>query len=291
MDVIDDYIEYIKNKKRLSQNTVLSYYNDIKKYREFMIEKDVNICDISENDIINFLIHLEKENNSASTIARTVSSIKSFHEYLFFNMICKDNPARNMKKPKIERTDIEILTEEEITALLDFPSLDTPKLIRDKAIFEVLYGTGMRVTELLGLDFEDVDLELDYINCSVGKNQRTIPLFDTTKKYIELYLESSRSKLANEDENALFVNSLGSRFTRQGLWKVIKKYSKLASIDKNINPTMLRHSFAIHLLKKGTNIGVVSKILGNTNLTSIQFYLDQLDDNLRKELMDNHPRK
>lgn len=291
MDVIDEYIEYIKNKKRLSQNTVLSYYNDIKKYREFMIEKDVNICDISENDIINFLIHLEKENNSASTIARTVSSIKSFHEYLFFNMICKDNPARNMKKPKIERTDIEILTEEEITALLDFPSLDTPKLIRDKAIFEVLYGTGMRVTELLGLDFEDVDLELDYINCSVGKNQRTIPLFDTTKKYIELYLESSRSKLASEDENALFVNSLGSRFTRQGLWKVIKKYSKLASIDKNINPTMLRHSFAIHLLKKGTNIGVVSKILGNTNLTSIQFYLDQLDDNLRKELLDNHPRK
>lgn len=291
MDVIDEYIEYIKNKKRLSQNTVLSYYNDIKKYREFMIEKDVNICDISENDIINFLIHLEKENNSASTIARTVSSIKSFHEYLFFNMICKDNPARNMKKPKIERTDIEILTEEEITALLDFPSLDTPKLIRDKAIFEVLYGTGMRVTELLGLDLEDVDLELDYINCSVGKNQRTIPLFDTTKKYIELYLESSRSKLASKDENALFVNSLGSRFTRQGLWKVIKKYSKLASIDKNINPTMLRHSFAIHLLKKGTNIGVVSKILGNTNLTSIQFYLDQLDDNLRKELMDKHPRK
>ena len=291
MDVIEGYIDYIKNKKKLSENTVSSYFMDIKRYRDYMVRNNIEINDVVENDIISFLIQLEKENISVATIARMISSIKSFHEYLFFNRICNDNPAQNMKKPKVKKDSVEILTEDEIVSLLNFPKLDTPKLIRDKAIFELLYGTGMRVSELVDMNLSDVDFDLDYIDCKECKNKRVIPLFDTTKHYLQLYITESRSKLAYETEDALFVSSLGHRFTRQGLWKIIKKYSKLANIDKNINPTMLRHSFAIHLLNKGAKIGVVSKILGNSNLSSIQVYLNQIDQNIRRELKEKHPRK
>ncbi|GAA0229067.1 tyrosine-type recombinase/integrase [Metaclostridioides mangenotii] len=291
MDVIEGYIDYIKNKKKLSENTVSSYFMDIKRYREYIVKNNIELHDIVENDIISFLIQLEKENISVATIARMISSIKSFHEYLFFNHICSDNPAQNMKKPKIKKDSVEILTEEEIVSLLDFPKLDTPKLIRDKAIFELLYGTGIRVSELVDMNLVDVNFDLEYIDCNACKNKRAIPLFDTTKYYLQMYINESRSKLAYESEEALFVSSLGYRFTRQGLWKIIKKYSKLANIDKNINPTMLRHSFAIHLLNKGANIGVVSKILGNSNLSSLQVYINQVDQNIRRELKDKHPRK
>ncbi|WP_024620763.1 tyrosine-type recombinase/integrase [Metaclostridioides mangenotii] len=291
MDVIEGYIDYIKNKKKLSENTVSSYFMDIKRYREYIIKNNIELHDIVENDIISFLIQLEKENISVATIARMISSIKSFHEYLFINHICSDNPAQNMKKPKIKKDSVEILTEEEIVSLLDFPKLDTPKLIRDKAIFELLYGTGIRVSELVDMNLDDVNFDLEYIDCNACKNKRAIPLFDTTKHYLQIYINESRAKLAYESEEALFVSSLGYRFTRQGLWKIIKKYSKLANIDKNINPTMLRHSFAIHLLNKGANIGVVSKILGNSNLSSLQIYINQVDQNIRRELKDKHPRK
>jgi integrase/recombinase XerD len=291
MDVIEGYIDYIKNKKKLSENTVSSYFMDIKRYREHIVKNNIELHDIVENDIISFIIQLEKENISVATIARMISSIKSFHEYLFLNHICSDNPAQNMKKPKIKKDSVEILTEEEIVSLLDFPKLDTPKLIRDKAIFELLYGTGIRVSELVDMNLVDVNFDLEYIDCNACKNKRAIPLFDTTKHYLQMYINESRSKLAYESEEALFVSSLGYRFTRQGLWKIIKKYSKLANIDKNINPTMLRHSFAIHLLNKGANIGVVSKILGNSNLSSLQVYINQVDQNIRRELKDKHPRK
>ena len=207
------------------------------------------------------------------------------------NHITSTNPANNIKKPKIKRENIEILTEEEVEAILNFPELDTPKKMRDKAIFETLYGTGIRVSELVELDLQDVDLQIDYLYCNKGKNQRVIPLCEVTKLYLQKYIKEARSNLAKEDENALFVNAHGQRFTRQGLWKVIKKYATMANISKNINPSILRHSFAIHLLKGGANVAVVGRILGNSNLSSLQLYLNQMDDNIRKEIKEKHPRK
>ncbi|PBE89725.1 tyrosine-type recombinase/integrase [Clostridioides difficile] len=291
MDIIEGYIDYIKDKKKLSENTVASYFMDIKKYMEYINQKSIKLVDIVENDIISYLIKLEKDNVSIATIARMISSIKSFHDYLFLNHICTNNPAKDIKKPKIKKENINILTEEEIERLLNFPKLTTPKLIRDKAIFEVLYGTGIKVSELVEMNIEDIDLDIDYIYCnSCCKNQREIPLCDITKLYLEKYLKEARPKMAVEGEKSLFVSSLGQRFTRQGLWKVIKKYSNLANIDKNINPTMLRHSFAIHLLNEGANIAVVSKILGNVNLSSLQVYLNHIDKNVRREIKEKHPR-
>ncbi|MDR0879869.1 MAG: tyrosine-type recombinase/integrase [Clostridioides sp.] len=290
MNVIEDYIGYIRNKRRLSENTVMSYSADIKKYTDYLNREKVDILEVSENDIFGFLIELEKDKASVSSICRMISSIRSFHDYMYHMKIAEKNPAMNMKKPKVKREEYEILTEEEITSLLHFEDIDTPKAIRDKAIFEVLYGTGIKVSELADLDLEDVNLELDYIQLNKNKRNRVIPLLDTTKVYLEKYIDESRMHLADEGENALFVSALGHRFTRQGIWKIIKKYSSLKNIKKNINPTMLRRSFAIHLLQRGANIGVVSKILGNTNLSSIQGYLDQIEQNISKELKDKHPR-
>ena len=194
-------------------------------------------------------------------------------------------------QPKIKRENVEILTEEEVEAILKFPDLDSPKKMRDKAIFETLYGTGIRVSELVELKLQDVDLQIDYLYCNTGKNQRVIPLCEITKNYLEKYIKEGRPILAKEGEDALFVNAQGQKFTRQGLWKVIKKYANKANISKNINPSILRHSFAIHLLKGGANVAVVGKILGNSNLSSLQLYLNQMDSNIRKEIKDKHPRK
>lgn len=290
MEVIQEYINYIKNKKKLSDNTVSSYFIDIKKYIEYLYNKNIKLEDVRENDIIAYLIELERSNISAATVSRMISSIKSFHDYLYFSGKCEKDPSRSIKKPKVKQQDIDVLTEDEINALLNFPNLDTPRQIRDKAIFEILYGTGIKVSELIEMNITDFDLDIEYIYCNSGKHQRVIPISDITKFYLEKYLKEGRPKIANEKEESLFVNSLGSRFTRQGLWKVIKKYAVDANINKNINPSMLRHSFAIHLLNNGANVAVVSKILGNSNLSSLQSYVNHINKNIRKEMKEKHPR-
>ena len=293
MEVVKEYIDYIKDKKKLSDNTVSSYYMDIRKYMNYLNYRNLGLKDIVENDIIGYIISLEKDNVSVATISRMISSIKSFHDYLFLNHITDNNPAKTIKKPKIEKKEVDILTQEEVEALLNFKELKTPKQIRDKAIFETLYGTGVKVSELIDMNIDDVDLDLDYICCESGKSSRIIPISQITKKYIVKYIDKSRPEFVKDNykEKALFVNSNGERFSRQGLWKLIKKYANIANIDKNINPTMLRHSFAIHLLNEGANIVVVSKILGNSNLSSLQSYLDYVNKNIRQELKEKHPRK
>ncbi|MEG0856030.1 MAG: tyrosine-type recombinase/integrase [Terrisporobacter sp.] len=291
MEVLKEYMDYIKCKRKLSENTISSYYTDIKKYIEYLSDEKIKVEDVVEYDIINYLVTLEKQNISVATISRMTSSIKSFHDYLFLNHISNDNPANNIKKPKIKRGNVEILTEDEVEALLKFEDLSTPKKIRDKAIFETLYGTGIKVSELVELNISDIDLEIDYLYCNTGKNQRVIPLCEINKIYLEKYIKEGRVNIVKEGEDALFVNSQGQRFTRQGLWKIIKKYAGQANISKNINPSILRHSFAIHLLNGGANVAVVSRILGNSNLSSLQQYLNQIDENIRKEMNEKHPRK
>ncbi|MBC6003911.1 tyrosine-type recombinase/integrase [Paraclostridium tenue] len=293
MQLLNEYIEYIKSIRNLSDNTINSYFIDIKKYLTYIKNKNIDLFDSTENDIISYIIELEKLDLSTSTVSRSISSIKSFYEYLFLNRYIKINVSKNIKKPKIEKKEINILTKDEIEALLNFQNLDNIKDIRDKAIFEVLYGTGMKVTELIELDLDDVNIEFDYICCKSGKNPRVIPLSQITSKYLNKYLNKSRNEILkfNYEEKALFISSNGTRFTRQGLWKLIKKHAKRANINKSINPTILRNSFAIHLINEGANIAVVSKILGNSNLSSLQYYLNCIDKNVRQELKEKHPRK
>ncbi|SHJ64834.1 tyrosine-type recombinase/integrase [Tepidibacter formicigenes] len=290
-NVINKYLEYIRLDKNLSQNTIESYKLDLKKYIHYLNENDIDFLQVTENDIFTFLIHLEKNNASVSSISRKISSIKSFHEFLFLNKLSDNNPAKKLKKPRIERAKMDILTEEEVDLFLNSPDTNTTKGIRDKAILEMLYGTGIKVSELIQLNLDDINLDMEYISCKTNKGIRIIPLGSIAKQYIVKYLNDSRSKIVkDENQKALFLNSKGERFTRQGLWKIIKRYTEKLNLNKNVTPTMLRHSFAIHLLNKGANISVVGKILGNTNLSSLQGYLNHLNKNIRQEFKEKHPR-
>ena len=201
------------------------------------------------------------------------------------------NPSVKLKKPKLQQNDLNILSQVEVEKLLNSPNMNTLIGIRDKAIFEVFYGTGMRVSEIIDLELEDVNTLAEYIECKKNNSSRLIPLSETVSKYIKLYLECSRTRLVKDTNNkAMFLNSKGEKFTRQGLWKIIKLYSEKMNINKNITPTMLRHSFAIHMINKGADVGVVSKILGNANLSSLQVYLNYINKNVREEFKKNAPR-
>ena len=251
MEVVKKYINYIKDKKKLSNNTVLSYYTDIKKYMDYLKSINLEVSDVVENDIIGYIISLEKDSVSVATVSRMISSIKSFHDYLFLNHITDNNPAKTIKKPKVEKHEVDILTEKEIEALLNFPKLDTPKLIRDKAIFEVLYGTGIKVSELVDMDIEDVDLELDYIYCNIAKNKRVIPLSDTTKVYLEKYIKEQVEKLLIEIKktNLYFVivtNELGLGGVS------INKLSRIyTDIIGRINQQIATHSDEVYFVVSG----------------------------------------
>ncbi|OPJ56965.1 tyrosine-type recombinase/integrase [Alkalithermobacter paradoxus] len=290
-NIIHKYTDYIQKERNLSDNTINSYSVDLKKYLEYLRKENINIYDVTENDIFSFLIYLEKSNISTSTISRMISSIKSFYDFLFLSKLIDANPTAKLKKPKVTRDKIEILTEEEIEKMLNSPNLSTAKGMRDKAILETLYGTGMKVSELIKLDIDDLNLNMEYLICTSSKTSRTIPLSNITQKYIIKYLEDAREKIVkNSDQRALFVNSKGERFTRQGLWKLIKSYTNDNEINKNVTPTMLRHSFAIHLLKNGADMSIVNRLLGNTNLSSLQAYLIHMDKNIREEFRQKHPR-
>ena len=251
MEVVKKYINYIKDKKKLSNNTVLSYYTDIKKYMDYLKSINLEVSDVVENDIIGYIISLEKDSVSVATVSRMISSIKSFHDYLFLNHITDNNPAKTIKKPKVEKHEVDILTEKEIEALLNFPKLDTPKLIRDKAIFEVLYGTGIKVSELVDMDIEDVDLELDYIYCNIAKNKRVIPLSDTTKVYLEKYIKEQVEKLLIEIKktNLYFVivtNELG--LGGVSINKLTRIYTDIIG---RINQQIATHSDEVYFVVSG----------------------------------------
>ena len=251
MEVVKEYINYIKDKKKLSNNTVLSYYTDIKKYMDYLKSINLEVSDVVENDIIGYIINLEKDSVSVATVSRMISSIKSFHDYLFLNHITDNNPAKTIKKPKVEKHEVDILTEKEIEALLNFPKLDTPKLIRDKAIFEVLYGTGIKVSELVDMDIEDVDLELDYIYCNIAKNKRVIPLSDTTKVYLEKYIKEQVEKLhiKIKKTNLYFVivtNELG--LGGVSINKLTRIYTDIIG---RINQQIATHSDEVYFVVSG----------------------------------------
>ena len=289
--ILKKYKEYIKDEKKLSENTIMSYENDIKKYFEYIKSKEANVEGATENDVMGFLIHLQGMEMSPSTLSRMVSSIKSLYEFMCEKEDVKKNPAKNLKKPKIENGGIEILTQEEIVAILDSISLDSGIGKRDRALFEILYGTGMKVSEIISIDVDDVNLEMEYISCSCSGSSRAIPLGSLSLESVKAYMENARGGIVeSENQRALFVNSKGERLTRQGIWKIIKKYAKMADIDKSVTPSIIRNSFAVHMIQNGADIKIVSQILGNSTLSCMQAYMDTVRKSARKEIKNNHPR-
>lgn len=288
--LLGQYRTYLK-KNNLHTNTISAYFSDAEKYVDYLYEKRIkNIKKADKKVISGFIKMLEKEGKSSSTIARNVASVRSFYEYLLSIGAVKENFAQKIQPPKFEKNVPEILTAEEVMRFLEQPSCADHKSVRDKAMLEVLYATGIRATELIELNVNDVNSTNGYIRCKKDGEERIIPLGKPAQAAIDNYLNVIRGKIAKETEPALFVNMNGGRMTRQGFWKIVKFYAESAKIEKTITPHTLRHSFAVHLLENGADILSIQSMLGHSDISSTQLYTKVINKRLKDIYTKAHPR-
>lgn len=293
-DLIESYILYLKRIKGLSDNTLEAYRRDIFQFNEYLTTNDsVKLIEVNKTQIITYLMFLQKRNKATSTINRMLSSIRCFYQYLLHEKIIKEDPTFNLQAPQHEKKYPDILTTEEVDLFLSMPKGDSFKSVRDKAMLELLYGTGMRVSELISLDIDDVNLDIGYI--VIRKNElkeRVVPIGKASLSSLKLYINNYReSVLKDKKASALFLNNWGRRLTRQGFWKIVKFYTKKSNINKNITPQTLRHSFAVHLLQNGADLKAVQEILGHSNASTTNYYFTAVDNiHLRDTYNKTHPR-
>ena len=234
---------------------------------------------------------MQENGKKASSISRCIASIRSFYQFILKNRKIKVDPTANIQSPKIEKRTPNVLTSKEVELLLKQPDTVDLKGVRDKAMLEFAYATGMRVTEIISLNIDDVNLEEAYVICKNGKKQRIIPLGTMSLKALKEYIDEARDILIkNENEKALFVNINGGRLTRQGFWKIIKFYKEQAHISKDITPHVLRHSFATHLLQNGADLKAIQTMLGHSDISSTQVYMQFQDEGLKEIYKKAHPR-
>ena len=285
------FFNFLENEKKLSSNTLQSYKRDLKQFRKFLEENEIHYNRVKEEDIKNYIKELQEEGKKASSISRCIASIRSFYQFVLKNKKIKVDPTANIQSPKIEKRVPSILTSKEVELLLDQPKDIDLKGIRDKAMLEFAYATGMRVTEIISLNIEDVNLEESYVTCKNVNRQRNIPLGTMSLKALKEYIEDAREILIKkEDETALFVNINGTRLTRQGFWKIIKYYKEQAHITKDITPHVLRHSFATHLLQNGADLKAIQTMLGHSDISSTQVYMQFQDEGIKNIYRKAHPR-
>lgn len=282
--MIDEYIQYLKEERKVSLNTELSYRSDLDKMRKYFESQGIlNVGEVSGVNLDSYILYQEKNGKTAATISRSVASMRGFFDYLYRKDIIPDMITDKLRAPKIERRVPEILSQEELQKLLDAPSGNSTKVIRDRAMLHLLYATGIHVSELISIKKEDVNLELGCIVCRDGVRERVIPVDQKTRGILQEYLDDSRERIIHDDSvQELFVNMNGSPMSRQGFWKIIKCYAEDAGITRSITPNMIRHSFAAHLVKKGTSMEELKKIMGHRDWSSTQQYFT-LWENMKKE--------
>ena len=285
------FLEFLQNEKKLSDNTLQSYKRDIIQYQNYLEENGINYAKVSKEDIKAYLNYLKQIGKKPSTISRNLASIRSFYQFSIRNKKIKNDPTEDVQSPKIEKRVPSVLTAQEVELLLEQPKDVDLKGTRDKAMLEFAYATGMRVTEIINLNIEDVNLEGEYVICRVGSKQRNIPLGSLSLKALKEYIDDARPILIrNEKEKALFVNVNGQRLTRQGFWKIVKYYKEQAHITKDITPHVLRHSFATHLLQNGADLKAIQTMLGHSDISSTQVYMQFQDPCLKDIYQKAHPR-
>ncbi|MBU5677543.1 site-specific tyrosine recombinase XerD [Alkaliphilus sp. MSJ-5] len=290
--LISSFTVYLDKEKKLSQNTLESYKRDITQYLTYL--NNNGILDISLSNtttVITYLLYLQKNGKSTSTISRNLASIRSFYKFLLLNKQIESDPTINLETPKTERRQPNILTLQEVDTLLTQPLEHTDKGIRDKAMLELLYATGIRVTELISLNIEDVNLDLGFIKCSSGVKERVIPIGSIALNSLTKYINDNRINfIKNQDEESLFLNYYGNRLTRQGFWKIIKAYTEQAKIGKTITPHTLRHSFATHLIQNGADLRSVQEMLGHSDISTTQVYAHLMKNRIKEVYNKTHPR-
>ena len=285
------FLEFLQNEKKLSDNTLQSYKRDIIQYQNYIEENQINYTKVSKEDIKTYLNYLKKVGKKSSTISRNLASIRSFYQFLIRNRKIKNDPTDDVQSPKVEKRIPSVLTAQEVELLLEQPKDVDLKGTRDKAMLEFAYATGMRVTEIINLNIENVNIEEGYVICRTGAKQRNIPLGSLSLSALKEYIEDARPILIkNEREKALFVNVNGKRLTRQGFWKIVKYYKEQAHITKDITPHVLRHSFATHLLQNGADLKAIQTMLGHSDISSTQVYMQFQDSGLKDIYQKAHPR-
>ena len=285
------FFEFLENDKKLSDNTLQSYKRDIKQFKEYLNQKGKDYSNITKEDMKEYIEHLQSIGKKASTISRCIASIRSFYQYELKNKKVEQDPTDQIQSPKIEKRVPSVLTSKEVALLLEQPKDVDLKGIRDKAMLEFAYATGMRVTEIISLNLEDVNIEEGYVTCKNGSKQRNIPLGTMSLKALKEYIENARGILIkDESEKSLFVNINGKRLTRQGFWKIIKYYKEQAHITIDITPHVLRHSFATHLLQNGADLKAIQTMLGHSDISSTQVYMQFQDEGLKNIYKKAHPR-
>ena len=291
--LLDQFLNYLVVERGLSPNTLDSYSRDLIKYLEYLSRKGIkDINETSDLTVISFFTSLKKDGLSNRSIARNLSSIKMFYKFLAEDHHIKSNPTLNIETPKRESKLPQVLSMEEVDSLLKIPDRNTSLGLRNAALLELLYATGLRVSEIISLSLNNINLEAGYlIAYGKGSKERLVPIGEVAQNLIKEYLEKARPALLKKKQsNYLFITRSTKPMTRQGFWKLIKKYALAAGINKNISPHTLRHSFASHLLERGADLRSVQIMLGHSDISSTQIYTHVTTERLKKIHNQYHPR-
>ncbi|MCD7033285.1 site-specific tyrosine recombinase XerD [Metabacillus sp. GX 13764] len=294
-DQIKDFIHYLVVERGLSNNTIVSYERDLSHYARFLSEeqKISSFNDVTRLNIIQFLKLLKDQGKSSKTAARHIASIRSLHQFLLREKVCDQDPSVHIESPQIERKLPQVLSLKEVERLLETPLLTSPIGYRDKAMLELLYATGIRVSEMINLDLADAHLSMGFIRCfGKGSKERIVPIGRAASDSLTQYLEKARPKMlkGRSGTDALFLNHHGNRITRQGFWKNLKKIALEAGISKTLTPHTLRHSFATHLLENGADLRAVQEMLGHADISTTQIYTHVTKTRLKDVYKQYHPR-
>lgn len=288
---LNKYEQYLIEVKQASGNTVASYIRDLNQFASYLREVNTELVDVVRETICSYVDYLRDKGKSAATISRSLASLKSFFAYAISQQWRDTNPVNNIHLEKAEKKLPQILTGKEVELLLEQPKCTDLKGFRDKAMLELLYATGIRVSELINLEVDDVNIPGSFIKCASGNKVRIIPLYPAAIKALNDYIENIRPKMiADIAEKSLFVNISGERMSRQGFWKIIKHYQEKAQIEKDITPHTLRHSFAAHLLENGADLRSIQEMLGHSDISSTQVYAQLVKQNLKSVYNKYHPR-
>lgn len=292
LDLIQAYENYLTKVKRASGNTVSSYMRDIRQFAVWLRDHcGRDVLEAAQSNISQYLQHLERDGRSAATISRSLASLKNFYAYLVSSGFLEKTPVSDIHIDRGEKKLPQILTGREIELLLSQPVCVDAKGFRDKAMLELLYATGIRVSELIALNVDDVSIEQGIVKCNGAKKTRAIPLYPAALRALNIYLRDIReAMLADPSENALFVNVGGARMSRQGFWKILKHYQATAHIEKEITPHMLRHSFAVHLLENGADLGSLQELMGHCDISSTHLYTQMINQKLKSVYEKCHPK-
>jgi len=288
---VSNFTEFLVNDKKLSDNTLQSYRRDIEQYMTYVDSNNLDFKSANKTSIITYLMYLQKEGKATSTISRNLASIRSFYQYMVRTKVVEEDPTEGLESPKMEKKLPKILSVNEVNLLLEQPKCVDLKGYRDKAMLEILYATGIRVSELINLDIADVNVEMGFIKCRSAHKERVIPVGATACSALADYLKEARNAMIHTDnETALFVNTNGGRLTRQGFWKIIKQYKNQAKISMDITPHTLRHSFATHLVENGADLRAIQEMLGHSDISSTQIYAQLANSKLKEVYQKTHPR-